>query len=200
MFGITPVHLHLLINHLPVVGSIASVLLLLFAILRRNAELKRTALLAFVITAISAYATDATGDGAAHVARQIPGVSRQAIHEHSEAGDTAMDASIVDGLIALVALILAWRKPGGEQTIGDYVRHHKEPNQWLIVATLIVGLVQIYYVSVAAYEGGLIRHPEIQSGYVVPVPGGTNGYVVPVPGGTNAPVVPPIPEPSNDTD
>ena len=168
MFGITPVHLHLLINHLPVVGSIASVLLLLYALLRNTAELKRTALLAFIITAISAYAADYTGSGASRVARHIPQIERAQIHDHAEAGDTAMDVSIVTGVIALLGLILASRKPGGEQTIGEYVRHHKEPPAWTLWATLIVGLVGIYFVSLAAYEGGLIRHPEIQPGYQPP--------------------------------
>ncbi len=168
MFGITPVHLHLLLNHLPVVGSIASVMLLLYAMLRRNAELKRTALLAFVITALTAFATDYTGDGAEHVARQIPGINRKLIEEHSDAGDAAMDVSIAAGAIALVGLILAWTKKGDEQTIGDYVQHHHEPKQWVIIATLVVGLISIYFVSVAAYKGGLIRHPEIQAGYVPP--------------------------------
>jgi uncharacterized membrane protein len=168
MFGITPVHLHLLINHIPVIGSIASVLLLIYAFLRNNSELKRVALLAFVLTAISAYATDSTGDGAERVAKHIPGISRQAIETHSDAGDTAMDVSIVAGVLALAGLVLAAMQKGGEQTIAEYVRHHKEPNKWILIATLVVGLVSIYYVSVAAYEGGLIRHPEIKPGYQPP--------------------------------
>ncbi|HET6401160.1 MAG TPA: hypothetical protein VFH95_07145 [Candidatus Kapabacteria bacterium] len=168
MFGITPVHLHLLLNHLPVVGSIASVMLLLYAMARKNAELKRAALIAFVLTGLAAYATDYTGDGAEHVAKNIPGVERQKISDHADAGDTAMDVSLVLGAIALLGLILAWRKPGGEQTIGDYVQHHKEPHKWIMIACLVIGLVDIYFVSIAAYKGGLIRHPEIQSGYQPP--------------------------------
>ncbi|HZK76314.1 MAG TPA: hypothetical protein VFD13_05340 [Candidatus Kapabacteria bacterium] len=168
MFGITPVHLHLLLNHLPVVGSMVSVLLLIYAMARNNAELKRAALIACVITGIAAYATDYTGDGAEAVAKHIPGVERQLISAHADAGDQAMDVSLVLGAIALLGLILAWGKKGGEQTIGDYVRHHKEPKQWIMIACLIVGLVDIYFLSVAADKGGLIRHPEIQSGYQPP--------------------------------
>src|ERR1019366_10775432 len=114
MFGITPVHLHLLLNHLPVVGIIASVMLLLYAMARKNAELKRAALIACVLTGISAYATDYTGDDAEAVAKHIPGVNREAIEQHADAGDTAMDVSLVLGAIALMGLILAWRKKGGE--------------------------------------------------------------------------------------
>lgn len=145
-----------------------SVLLLIYAMARNHAELKRAALIACVITGITAYATDITGDGAEHVAKQIPGIERQLIEDHSNAGDTAMDVSIVLGAIALLGLILAWRERGGEQTIGDYVRHHKEPKQWIVIACLVVGLIDIYYLAVAADKGGLIRHPEIQSGYQPP--------------------------------
>ncbi len=76
--------------------------------------------------------------------------------------------SLLAGAIALLGLIIAWRKPGGEQTIGDYVRHHKEPHKWIMIAVLIVGLADIYFLSITAYKGGLIRHPEIQPGYQPP--------------------------------
>ncbi|MFI5201412.1 MAG: hypothetical protein ACHQNE_03400 [Candidatus Kapaibacterium sp.] len=168
MFGITPVHLHLLLNHIPVIGSMGSVLLLIYAMARNNAELKRAALIACVLTGLAAYATDYTGDGAEHVAKQISGINRQDISAHAKAGDTAMDVSLVLGAVALFGLILAWNKKGGEQTIGDYIRHHKEPHRWIMIACLVIGLADIYFVSIAAYKGGLIRHPEIQAGYQSP--------------------------------
>lgn len=143
-------------------------MLLIYAMARRNAELKRAALIACVLTGLAAWATDYTGDGAEDVARHIPGINRQLIEEHSDAGDTAMDVSLVLGAVALLGLILASRKPGGEQTIGDYVQHHKEPHRWVMITCLVVGLVDVYFVSVAAYEGGLIRHPEIQASYQLP--------------------------------
>jgi len=42
-------HVHLLLNHLPVVGTFFGVLLLLLALLRKSEELKRVSLGVFVL-------------------------------------------------------------------------------------------------------------------------------------------------------
>lgn len=168
MFGITPPHLHLLVNHLPVEGSMIALILLIYAMARNNAELKRTALLAFVLTGIAAFVANLTGSGAAHVARTIPGVERTAISAHSAMADTATYIAFALAAIALVGLILAWRKQKMEETIGEYVRHHKEPHKVIVILCLLVGLLDVYFFAMTAYKGGLIRHPEIQSTYQVP--------------------------------
>jgi hypothetical protein len=169
MFGITPAHLHLLVNHIPVEGIMGSVLLLLYAILRNNAELKRTALLAFVLVGIAAFVADLTGDGAAGVAKHIPGVERAAISAHSAAADTARFVSYALAAVSLLGLILAWRTKEVEATNAinahDYVRHHKEPHKAIIILCLLIGLLDVYFFAMTAYKGGLIRHPEIESGF-----------------------------------
>jgi hypothetical protein len=170
MFNLTPVHLHLLINHTPVMGSMAGVLLLLYGMLRKTAELERVALMTLVLTAILSFMSDQTGDGAAAVARKIPGVERTDIRAHSQSADTALIAAEITGAIALVGLIFGFRREdrATETTPRAYVRWHLSPPRWAVVLSLVGGLATVYFMSVTAYTGGEIRHPEIETGYQPP--------------------------------
>ncbi|HWF44665.1 MAG TPA: hypothetical protein VG537_08480 [Candidatus Kapabacteria bacterium] len=157
-------------NHLPVVGVMSAVLLLIWAMIRNNAELKRTALLTFVLVAIFAFLANYTGDGASHVVRDLPGVNRQDIRAHSSMADWATYLSWLVGAVALIGLINGWRKKDtgpADNAIQNYVRHHKEPHNAFIIACLLLGLFEVVLLAWTAELGGAIRHPEIRSGFVV---------------------------------
>ena len=177
MFDITPAHLHLLVNHLPVEGSIFGALLLIYAMIRNNAELKRTALIVLIFVGIAAFVADATGGGAARIVRKIPGTDRKDISEHAAAADYAKEAAGVTAIIALAGLLFAWRRKdetqivtssASETTVERYVRHHKVPHTGFVIACLILSLFEVTVIARTAYLGGKIRHPEIESGYQVP--------------------------------
>jgi hypothetical protein len=158
MFDFTPPHLHLLVNHFPVEGSIIVLVLLIYSMIRRSAELKRIALVGFVLLGIAAYVSDLTGGKASREMRNVTGIDKQLIHEHAQAADWAKDISYVFAVVALVGLILAWRNPTD-----------KTPNKWIVILCLIGGLFEVSTFAKTAYQGGLIRHPEIQSSFPVPV-------------------------------
>ena len=177
MFDITPAHLHLLVNHFPVEGSIFGSALLIYAIVRNNAELKRTALLVLVFVGIAAYVAHSTGGGAARAIRKIPGIERHDISEHAEAADNAEYAAGLTAIVALAGLVFAWRRKdetniissnGSETTVQTYVRRHKVPHTGFVIACLILSLFEISVIARTAYLGGMIRHPEIESGFQVP--------------------------------
>src|ERR1700733_9919025 len=171
MFDNTPAHLHLLVNHFPVEGRIAAFLLLVYAMIRRSAELKRVALIAYVLVGIATFVADSTGGGAAHEMRNIPGIQRALIKEHAAAADWAQMIAFGVAVVAAGGLILAWKKPDSASianNTGEYVRHHKEPPQWIIIVCLVAGLLEISVFAKTAYQGGLIRHPEIQSSFPIP--------------------------------
>jgi hypothetical protein len=173
MFDLTPAHLHLLVNHLPVEGSIFAFLLLIYAMARRSAELKRLALLAFILVGICAFVADYTGGGASREMRNVAGVDRALIKEHSAAADWAQMIAFGVAVVSLVGFILALKKPNTTLISTDtdeYFRHHKEPPQWIILVCLIAGLLEVSVFAMTAYRGGLIRHPEIQSSFQLPTP------------------------------
>lgn len=168
MFGINNPHWHLLFNHLPVVGGMFSALLLIYAMARRNAELKRTALLCWIVVAIMAFVADQTGGPAARSVRDLPGVNKAMIREHAESAEFAGILSYVMGGLGVVGLFLARRRKDVviESANGHAVeayRRYKEPPHWIMILALVVALVQVGVMLRTANLGGEIRHPEINN-------------------------------------
>ena len=117
-------YLHLLLNHLPVIGTIFGLLLLLFALLRKSEEVKRVALSVFVLTALAAVPTYLTGEPAEEVAEHLPGVAKALIEQHESAALLALSAALATGVVALAGLFLAWRSkqlPRWQLGAGDVV-------------------------------------------------------------------------------
>jgi uncharacterized membrane protein len=144
-------HLHLLLNHLPVIGTIFGLLLLLFALLRKSEEGKRIALGFFVFAALAAVPTYLTGEPAEEVAERLPGVTHALIEGHEEAALFALIASGLTGLISLIGLFLSRRTA-------------KLP-QWLVIAPLALALVTSGLLGWTANLGGQIRHTEIRQDF-----------------------------------
>jgi hypothetical protein len=84
-------HIHLSLNHLPVVGIIFGVLLLLLALLRKSEELKRVSLGVFVLTALLALPVYFTGEPAEEVVEHVPGVAESLIGRHENAAVRIVD-------------------------------------------------------------------------------------------------------------
>jgi hypothetical protein len=141
-------HLHLLLNHLPVIGSLFAILLLIWALIRKNAEVASAALGLFVIAAITGLAAYFTGEPAEHAAAEIAGVSRRAIHSHEESAELATVLLGGYGVFALGSLL--------------YLRRRAErfPRRFLALA-LVLALVPAGAMAWTANQGGKIRHPEI---------------------------------------
>ena len=72
-------HLHLLINHVPVLGIVFGLLLLVFGWWRKSEEIKKAALGTFVVIAFSAVAAFLTGEPAEDTVKGVSGVIQGAI-------------------------------------------------------------------------------------------------------------------------
>jgi len=71
-------HLHLVLNHLPVLGTGFGLALLIFGLWRRSDELKKTALGVLVLVALAAVPVYLTGEPAEELVQAVPGVSKPA--------------------------------------------------------------------------------------------------------------------------
>ena len=140
-----PAHWHLLLNHVPVIGMMIGVLLLLWAILRSSEELKKTSLGVLVIAAAFAIPAYLTGEPAEEVAEHLPGVTHALIERHEDFAKIALVVAGLTGLIALVAWLFQHRA------------------KWLVPMTLVFGLVATGLLGYAANLGGQIRHTEIRA-------------------------------------
>jgi hypothetical protein len=142
-------HIHLLLNHIPILGSIFGLLLLLYAMFRRSDEIKKACFGVFVITALITIPVYLTGDGTARIVQNLPGVSGDIIRQHDSAATITIVAIELLGVASLVAL---WFSRKGQTLAG-----------WLVVTVLALAVISS---GLAVWTGGLggqIRHTEIRA-------------------------------------
>lgn len=143
-------HLHLALNHIPVLGTAFALALLVFGIWRKSNELKKTALLTFVVIAITAVPAYLTGEPAEDGVEGLPGVSEAIIKQHEEAAGIAFACIGVLGVIALLGLLA--------------LRHGKAVPAWFAGLMVIASLTVSGLMAWTANIGGQIRHTEIRVG------------------------------------
>jgi hypothetical protein len=140
-------HVHLLLNHLPVMGTVIGILLLALARIRRSDELLRASLGLYVLLAASAVVVYLTGDGAEDLVERLPDVSKPLIEQHEEAALAATIALGIYGVAGAIALIVA--------------RGRALP-RWAASAALVLALIPGGLMAWTANLGGQIRHSEIR--------------------------------------
>lgn len=156
-----PVHIHLLITHLPIFGSFIGALVLVWGMIYKSQPTKNIAFIVLILSAIGAAVANATGEAAEEVVEHIAGVSHDVIHEHEEAAELAFILQLIMGAFALLSFFLAWKKSGFAR-ITSFV-------------TLLVGLAAFSMVARAGYYGGKIRHSEINGNVSVTPSSATDG-------------------------
>ncbi len=147
-------HVHLIINHVPVIGLPLVILLLGTALYRRSDELVRVSLGAFVFIALAAIPVYLTGQAAEETVKDLPGVTENIIGTHEDVASYALVAIEALGIAALAGLIF-------------FRRSHKIP-LWFVGAVLVVALGAAAVTGLTANLGGQIRHPEIREGFTPP--------------------------------
>lgn len=141
-------HLHLLSNHIPIIGEFMGIVVLGWGIYKRNNEVLNAAYFIFILSAIGGLVAFLTGDSARSAIENMPGMLKSYIDNH----ETVADISI--WLIGFT---------GGMSLIGlTFLKTRNEFPLKFSVAVLIVALLAFAVISYAGYLGGLIHHPEIR--------------------------------------
>lgn len=154
----SPAHLHLMVNHLPIIGLPLVMTLLAWGLFRRNRDVTRTALGAAVVVAALSYPVFLTGEGAENQVEEASWVTERQVHEHEERGETALIATLIVGGIGAIAL---WQSRGG--------RPVPTGTAGLTLAGLVLGSLLFGWTALA---GGAIRHEEIRPGAIAADSGG----------------------------
>ena len=141
-------HYHLLVNHLPILGTLFGLLILVTGLIFKNVSIKRTGLGLLVFAAITVFPAHVTGEGAEEVVENISGVEESYVHEHEEAADTFMSILIALGVIALATLIV------------DVLKKKFAPI--LYILTILFSLITMLFAQKTGTTGGEIRHTEIR--------------------------------------
>ncbi len=140
-------HLHLMLNHFPVVGLVFTLALLGWGALRKNPSLTKAGFAALVVVAMLAVPAFLTGEPAEKIAEPLPGVSHPIIEQHEDVAKAAFIVTLVAGVAALLGLWL---------TRGRAVA------AWCASSVLLVALVAAGLMAWAANLGGKVRHTEIR--------------------------------------
>ena len=102
-------HLHLVVNHLPIIFPVAGLIILLIGIFTKTEISKRNAYITFIIGALASIAAMATGDGAEEGVEHLPGVAESLIKTHEEAAELFAGLSYVLGVLSAGALFASFK-------------------------------------------------------------------------------------------
>lgn len=145
----TLVHVHLLLTHVPVLGTVFGLLLLVVALVWRSEHLRRAAFVTFIATALVAAPTFLTGEAAEEAVEDLPGVTDARIERHEDIAAVALTLAVAMGVIGVAGLVSSVRAPRVSRVSG--------------YAAALLGVVTAGVMAVTANSGGAIRHSEMYS-------------------------------------
>ena len=151
-------HLHLLITHLPIFGSILGGIVLAYGLWTKSNQTKIAAYILLIISSLGAVIAYVTGEEAEEFVEKIQGFSKDAIEEHAEFAIFALSALVVLGLVSVVGLFLALKQSPIIRTVS--------------FVTLFISLFSFGLIARTGYLGGKIRHTELNSATINPAQGG----------------------------
>ncbi|MGE5085186.1 MAG: hypothetical protein ACM3MG_02735 [Bacillota bacterium] len=141
-------HIHLMLNHIPVLGGVATLCLVALADLKEDKTLGKLSLQLMVLIAILTLPVYFTGEPAEKIIEHLPGVAESFIEEHEKFANFALGLTELLGIIGLVGLYSFRKNPN---SIKQYWR-----------SIQIIALVNVMIMVAVANLGGQIRHTEIR--------------------------------------
>ncbi|MRX62876.1 hypothetical protein GJ691_01730 [Maribacter sp. RZ05] len=141
--------LHLVVNHLPIVGVLIGFLVFLSGCVIKNPQVKNTALSIFIFSALTSIAAFYTGDGAEEIVENSPGISETLIHEHEEYAELFFTMMLILGGTSLITLILQYKK-------------YALATRYGFVFVLLISIGSMVISKYVGSSGGEIRHTEIR--------------------------------------
>jgi uncharacterized membrane protein len=141
-------HLHLLLNHVPTVGTVIAIAILILSFARKNEGMRRVALELFCVIALLTLPAYLSGVGTQMaLEQQNPDVSPLLMATHH---DAALFASVLMVLTGGVAWVGLWQ-----------TRRLTRPSRATLGAVLLLSIMTFAAMARTATLGGEIRHPEI---------------------------------------
>ncbi|MCB0707381.1 MAG: hypothetical protein KDC34_18820 [Saprospiraceae bacterium] len=153
-------HVHLLLTHFPIVGTILGVGILAFGQFSNNQTIKQVALVKFSAMAVLTIPVFLTGEGAEETVEHLPGVSESLISQHEELAEKAIWLMGILGVLSIINVFVLFKKLAIANA--------------LTIATLVVSLATVGVFVKVGSLGGQIRHSEIRANNVQPQNGETN--------------------------
>lgn len=143
-------HIHLLITHLPIFGSLLGTLVLGYGMWKKSDTTQLASYYLLVISALGAGVAYLTGEGAEERVEDIQGVSENVIEQHTDFAVYSLIALIIVGVFSLIGIYFKSAKNTFAKPVAT--------------VTLFLALISFGLVARTGYLGGQIRHTEIASG------------------------------------
>jgi len=156
-------HVHILLNHFPVILAVTGALAILLAVVRGQRGIWLYAAVSLTLAAVTVIPTYFTGQPAEDALNRPWYIARDAIHVHEDAAKIAAILVVLAGLVAA----FGWRR------LVRYPREVRMPGT-LRAALVLTALAAASSIGYAAWLGGKIIHdaPGLQgpapAGYVQP--------------------------------
>jgi hypothetical protein len=143
----TLTHVHLLLNHVPTIGTAVALGLLIISFFRRNDDLRRVSLEVFFVIAVLTIPAYLSGVSSQQVLLNNPDVSQTFVNAHQ---DAAMWAFLLMQFAGAFAWLGLWQ-----------YRRVARMAPSVLFAVLLLSSLAFAASARAANLGGEIRHPEI---------------------------------------
>jgi len=151
-------HLHLLLNHFPIIGTMVGLGLFLISFLGKNSDLRRSSYIVFAAVALISIPAFLSGFGAQLMIKG-PSVSDALLQRHQGSALLSLWFMEATGALALIGL---WQS-----------QRTSQPPHWNVTAVLLFSLLTVGLMARTGNTGGDIRHPEVRPGQTVTTAEGT---------------------------
>lgn len=140
-------HIHLVLNHVPVLGAVFAAVVLGVGLLRRDESWQRVALWTLLAVGIASVVVYLTGEPAEELVEGAAGFSHEALGRHEEVALWATWLGGATGAAALVALV-RYRAKAFSRAVS--------------VGVLVLALALVGVMGWTANSGGKVSHPELR--------------------------------------
>ena len=141
-------HIHLLLNHFPILGTLIATVILLWGIFQKNHAIKMLAAAVLVAMALIAIPVYLTGEPAEEKIEHLPDFVESLVELHEDAALVALIIMELTGAVALGAFFLGIRR--GIASNSGFM--------WVAV----LSVVSCIAMARVGYLGGQIRHTELR--------------------------------------
>ena len=143
-------HIHLLITHLPIFGSMLGGIVLAHGLWTKSNQTIIAAYYVLIISSLGAGIAYLTGEGAEESVEHLQGVAKANIEQHKDSAVFALIALIILGLASVLGLFISLRKMQLTRTTAFVI--------------LLISIISFGLVARTGYLGGQIRHTELANG------------------------------------
>jgi hypothetical protein len=164
-------YLHIVTNHIPIIGIPFALFILLLGIWRKSDELKAVGLLSFAVLGIATLGVFLLGQGGEDFVEELTGVSHDAIEDHEQMGLISLVAVSITAVLSLFGLIFykgfaLLKRRKSEKYLNGEVDQNAKPYfpSWLTFAVLFLALASAGILGYTGKLGGKIRHTEFYGG------------------------------------